>query len=164
MRTRRLAASLLSVAMLSVGLVTLDTTTAAAATPKCTRAIQMKPRAAYSYYMLIPKSANTVKCYMNQGTQNRAVVALQQALAYCYSVPTGVYGHTFGPNDIDGIYGPATRNALEYVQIQIFPQETSAHDGIYGPRTAAAMEFPWHNPSTDRIMSTCTRRDGSSAS
>lgn len=165
MRTRKLASSLLSVIMLSIGAVALEPTQAFAATPKCNRAVQIKPRPAYSYYMLIPKavstSYSTVNCYMDLGTQGAAVRALQTAIAYCYSVPTGNPGHTFGIADIDGIYGNATKNALEWVQGIHFPQEPT--DGIYGPRTAAAMEFPWHNPSTDRIMDTCTRRDGSEA-
>ncbi|WP_199547100.1 peptidoglycan-binding protein [Streptomyces sp. N35] len=160
MGTRKLASSLLSATMLSVGVVALTPTSAAAATPKCTRQVEMKPRAAYSYYMMIPKSATTVSCYMNKGTQNTGVTALQTALVYCYNATKGISGGTFGPGDIDGVYGRDTELALESVQIQIFPQESSMHDGIYGTRTAAILKFPWHNPSNDRIMDTCTRRDG----
>ncbi|WP_399896821.1 peptidoglycan-binding protein [Streptomyces sp. BBFR51] len=147
--------------MLSVGVVAMESTEAAAATPKCSRAVKMKPRAAYSYYMLIPKSANTVSCNMSPGARNKGVTALQTALAYCYNVNTGVTGHKFGPGDIDGIYGNATKNAVYYLQLQLFPQQSSEQDGIYGPNTAINMKFPWHNPSNDRIMDTCTRRNGS---
>lgn len=164
MRTRRLVSSLLAVIMLSAGAVALEPAPAEAATPKCTRAVQMKPRPAYSYYMLIPKSASTVNCYMNRGTQNQGVRALQTALAYCYNARKGLYGERFGPGDIDGIYGNDTALALEWVQVQIFPQQPGQHDGIYGPNTAAALQFPWHNPSNDRIMESCTWRNGDSPS
>ncbi|MBC9715132.1 peptidoglycan-binding protein [Streptomyces sp. TRM66268-LWL] len=162
MSSRKLASSLLSVSMLSACVVVLTPAQAAAATPKCTRQVQMKPRAGYSYYMLIPKSATTVNCYMNRGTQNTGVTALQTALAYCYNVQKGISGGKFGPGDIDGIYGRDTELAVEHLQLQLFPQESSKQDGIYGPVTAASMKFPWHNPTSDRIMDTCTRRDGSS--
>ncbi|MFJ5259826.1 peptidoglycan-binding protein [Streptomyces sp. NPDC088387] len=160
MRARKLASSLLSVAVLAAGVVALTPTSAAAATPKCTRQVEMKPRAGYSYFMLIPKSATTVNCYMNTGTQNAGVTALQTALVYCYNATKGPEGGYFGPGDIDGVYGNDTKLALESVQVTLFPQELSMHDGIYGSRTAAVLQFPWHNPSNDRIMDTCTRRDG----
>jgi hypothetical protein len=160
-RTRKLVSSLLAVFMLTLGTVAVAAP-ANAATPACNTTINIKPRAAYSYFMVVPKAVGgTTNCYMQREFSGPEVRALQTAIAYCYSVPTGPEGHYFGRGDIDGVYGWDTYHALQYVQLQYWPQDSSMQDGIYGPATAAVIEFPWHNPSNDSITSTCTRRDGS---
>ncbi|MEU0132457.1 peptidoglycan-binding domain-containing protein [Streptomyces sp. NPDC006296] len=161
MRIRTITSGLLSVALLSAGTVVATATPAAAATPKCTQAVKMKPRANSSYFMLVPKSSTTVACSMSHGTSGSAVRALQTALAYCYNVVKDRSGNKFRPGDIDGVYGSATSWAVEHVQLLLWPTDPEMQDGIYGPATAINLKFPWHNPANDSIMSTCTRRDGS---
>ena len=144
--------------MLAVGMVAVNPSPAEAATPTCNTTVNIKPRSGYSYFMVIPKAsaANTVSCYMEWGTTGPEVSALQTAIAYCYNVPESFGGPNFGPGDIDGVYGGKTAYALSWVQTIHLIDD----DGLYGPDTAARINFPWHNPSNDSIMETCTRRDG----
>ncbi|WP_210590747.1 peptidoglycan-binding protein [Streptomyces sp. GESEQ-35] len=148
----KLAAVFMSAGLLTAGAAVAPAGAASTATPQCTRQVQMKPVPAYSYYMMIPKSSSTVKCYLKEGSKNSAVVALQTALKFCYGRDIVV----------DGDYGSRTAAALHWVQmIYLFPEQDELWDGVYGLATANAITFPWHR-SNGEIMSTCTRRDGSS--
>ncbi|AQU67912.1 peptidoglycan-binding domain-containing protein [Streptomyces niveus] len=147
----KFAAVFVSAGLLTAGAGVAPAGAASTATPQCTRQIQMKPVAEYSYYMMIPKSSSTVKCLLKEGNKNSGVVALQTALKFCYGADIVV----------DGDYGSRTASALHRVQmIYLFPEQSELWDGVYGPATANSIKFPWHR-SNGEIMSTCTRRDGS---
>lgn len=158
-RARKFSSSLLAVLMLAVGMVAVSPSPAEAATPTCNTTVNVKPRAGYSYYMIIPKAsaANTLNCLMQQGATGPEVTALQTAIAYCFNVPESFGGPNFSSGDIDGVYGGKTAYALAGVQRILLLDD----DGVYGAHTAASMKFPWHNPSNDSILSTCTWREGS---
>ncbi|WP_454860693.1 peptidoglycan-binding domain-containing protein [Promicromonospora soli] len=145
--------------MLTLGTVAVASP-ANAATGDCNTTINIKPRAAYSYFMVVPKEVGgSTNCYMRDGFTGPEVRALQTTLVYCYSGAESWGGPEFGLNDIDGVYGAKTAYALKDAQRIALIDD----DGIYGPDTAGRIEFPWHNPNNDSITSTCTRRDGSDA-
>lgn len=76
-------------------------------------------------------TTGTTHCIMNQGAQSNGVLALQNALVFCY-------GRNIAR---DGIFGRQTRLALEYAQ----GQEQITVDGVYGPQTRDAIFWPIFN-------------------
>ncbi|MFC8663034.1 MULTISPECIES: peptidoglycan-binding domain-containing protein [Streptomyces] len=66
----------------------------------------------------IPSYNRSTNCYMNSGATSSAVGVLQRSLNVCY-------GRSL---TIDGIFGPATKAALEYAQ----DREGIGVDGKYG--------------------------------
>lgn len=80
---------------------------------------------------IVPASGSGVDCLLSVGNTGEGVRALQRTLRKCY-------GSTIVA---DGVFGPATRDALKYAQRQAGTQE----DGVYGPDTRRAIK---HRPSS----------------
>ncbi|GAB4587428.1 peptidoglycan-binding domain-containing protein [Nocardia sp. IFM 10818] len=70
------------------------------------------------------------------------VTALHEALRLCYGHETA---------DGTGIYGPATKTDVRYVQDVVGEKQ----DGVYGPRTAAAMKWPVYDNTGEHVA--CVR-------
>lgn len=66
-------------------------------------------------------------CFLAQGDNSTAVIALQNAMRVCY----------FQPVAVDGDFGPQTKRALINVQRQL----GITADGVYGPQTRISMKF-----------------------
>ena len=83
-----------------------------------------------NYWTYVPEfqsaSMDTMRCYLESGTNGLGVSTLQSSLKYCYGKSIAV----------DGAFGPATYNALMQVQSSL----GVTIDGIYGPGTGAAMK------------------------
>ncbi|MFC8663033.1 MULTISPECIES: peptidoglycan-binding domain-containing protein [Streptomyces] len=77
----------------------------------------------------IPAYNGTMDCYMNQGADSAAVEALQTTLNECY-------GRSL---TVDGIFGPATKTALEYAQ----GKADIGVDGKYGTETRRGLKWYW---------------------
>lgn len=84
-------------------------------------------------YPSVTRGGNNWDCVLAQGHATDGVYKLQDALNRCYS--QGL--------EVDGIYGPATRQAV--VNVQRFHGITA--DGIYGPNTRVAMFWPRYRVS-----------------
>jgi peptidoglycan hydrolase-like protein with peptidoglycan-binding domain len=120
-------------AAVAAALVTggIATTTASAATSVgwCdgVKAVQVSSKGDYvrqPYH----KGTGSRNCTLAQGAEGSAVVVLQTSLKSC----------NFARDlDIDGDFGPATRDAVEYAQ----SRRGTAADGIYGPNSRRA--FLW---------------------
>ncbi|SDP87052.1 Putative peptidoglycan binding domain-containing protein [Actinopolyspora xinjiangensis] len=96
----------------------LASSAATSATPSCTTADGVIPAT----------SGGSHHCVMGVGNGGSAVTALQRSLRACEGQSIAV----------DGIYGPATRDAVLNVQ----RRAGIARDGVYGPQTRDAMR--WH--------------------
>lgn len=81
-------------------------------------------------HAIVPALGSGVDCLLAVGNTGEGVRALQLTLRKCY-------GSTI---TADGIFGPATRDALKYAQRQAGTQG----DGVYGPNTRRAIK---HRPS-----------------
>ncbi|MET8451093.1 peptidoglycan-binding domain-containing protein [Streptomyces sp. NPDC005209] len=86
----------------------------------------------HGYYTDVPTVGlrGTNFCTLRRGASNNAVYTLQVTLDYCYGKDTGGF---------DGVFGAKTESALKQVQ-------SSLHltaDGVYGPNTRDAMEWQW---------------------
>ncbi len=90
----------------------------AAALPSCTMTDPKRPAIPAVGY-------DNHQCVLGVGNQGAAVRALQRSLRACNGQNIAV----------DGIYGPATRQAVLNVQAR----KGIARDGVYGPRTASVM-------------------------
>lgn len=87
-----------------------------------------------SYIAKVPASSTSYDCIMAQGAQGEHVRALQLALSICHGYTTG---------GIDGIYGPATRNAVMALQ----RASGIAADGVYGPQTRTKVKWRFYSNS-----------------
>jgi hypothetical protein len=88
-------------------------------------------RARNYQHAFVPALGSRVDCLLSVGNTGEAVRTLQLTLRRCY-------GSTI---TADGIFGPATRNALRYAQRQAHTED----DGVYGPNTRRAIK---HRPSS----------------
>ncbi|HEX6425575.1 MAG TPA: peptidoglycan-binding domain-containing protein [Acidimicrobiales bacterium] len=75
----------------------------------------------------------TVDCQVGEGSDDEAVVIVQDALSRCNERPVSV----------DGDYGPETRGAVADLQAA----SGLAADGVVGPATRQAMRWPGTLPS-----------------
>ncbi|MFE2291069.1 peptidoglycan-binding protein [Streptomyces sp. NPDC059452] len=105
---------------------------AAAMAEYCTRALNSYRG---SYIAKKPAGPTTYDCIMGQGAQGEHVRALQSALTLCHRLNTG---------GIDGIYGPATRSAVQALQRSVgLPV-----DGVYGPKTKSHVKWRYYSSSS----------------
>ncbi|MEI7031239.1 peptidoglycan-binding domain-containing protein [Streptomyces pratensis] len=118
---RPIARALTMVLAASAALLALPAPGAsAAALPNCT---MVDPKS-----KIIPAVGwDQHQCVLATGNQGAAVRALQNALRACNGQSIAV----------DGVYGPATRQAVIAVQ----SRAGIARDGVYGPDTAQAMRW-----------------------
>jgi hypothetical protein len=107
----------------------------AAATPQCTRALDVLPDSASGGLWAPVSSSGTSYCWMDQGNVSRGVWALQRALRFCYHQNIAV----------DSDYGPRTKAALRTVQGQL----GISADGVYGRQTRSAMKMSSINTDAD---------------
>jgi peptidoglycan hydrolase-like protein with peptidoglycan-binding domain len=123
----KLKVSALSAAILITGSVVgiAPASPAAAATPKCTIRQLWGSTSGGVGFVWAPQnsSGTTAKCSMEQGDNNRAVYALQDAIKNCYRISIRV----------DGDFGNGTYTALRTVQQRL----GVGVDGSYGPETAS---------------------------
>src|SRR4051812_1372038 len=78
------------------------------------------------YFVPISGGGSTA-CFLAQGDNSSAVLALQNAMRTCY----------FQGITVDGDFGPNTKQALINVQHQLGIKA----DGVYGVQTRASMKF-----------------------
>ncbi|MFE9439686.1 peptidoglycan-binding domain-containing protein [Streptomyces sp. NPDC006602] len=81
----------------------------------------------FAFDAKIPAYNKSMDCYMNRGANSAAVKALQISLNKCY-------GRSL---DVDGIFGPATKAALEYAQ----GKEGIGVDGEYGNESRSNLKW-----------------------
>lgn len=91
-----------------------------------------------NYYRVPARTGNGLSCYMGYRQGSRAAVeALQHAIAICYP-GTWAARRIGGYPGADGIYGPATEDAVRWLQNRF-----DIHaDGVYGPQTRAKLKWP----------------------
>ncbi|MFK4246156.1 peptidoglycan-binding domain-containing protein [Micromonospora chokoriensis] len=101
--------------------------------------------AVYNYYVVPARTDNGLSCYMQWQTgSSNAVRALQNAILRCY-------GSTYAARRIrdtggaDGFYGTGTVDAVRWLQANRLGVSA---DGVYGPATRQAMWWPdyWRDP------------------
>lgn len=78
-------------------------------------------------------SSITADCRVGEGSSDEAISAVQEALSSCNGRPVSV----------DGEYGPETQGAVADVQAA----NGLVADGIYGPATRQVMQWPGTAPS-----------------
>ncbi|WP_050779538.1 peptidoglycan-binding domain-containing protein [Streptomyces sp. C] len=84
------------------------------------------------YWTAVPAtSGGSTSCVMGRGSSGPAVGELQLALAICYGMDTG---------GSDSIYGAKTEAAVR--SLQSATGQTA--DGIYGPNTRNVVEWRWY--------------------
>lgn len=97
----------------------------AQALPTCSISAEGRTSTSWWYW---PAAANgDVNCVMGRGNQGAAVRSLQSALNRCHGQGLSV----------DGVYGPATEQAVRNVQAA----GGIAQDGVYGPQTRSRMRW-----------------------
>ncbi|MFD7077061.1 peptidoglycan-binding protein [Nocardioides sp. NPDC059952] len=132
---------------LLVGLTTAPP--ASAATYECSRARTMSqpntPAGRYVYMPYYPTAGGgyLYDCWMAKGSRSVGVQALQQAINLCYNAVPNLA--------TDGIYGEATKAAVEVVQAT----HRIKADGEYGPNTRDAMIFPEYRTVDNGFSGTC---------
>lgn len=75
----------------------------------------------------------SLNCWLERGDENLGVTELQYSLKMCNGQGIG----------IDGVYGPATENAVRTIQ----RKGGLARDGVYGPYTGDKMLWKTYNGS-----------------
>jgi peptidoglycan hydrolase-like protein with peptidoglycan-binding domain len=106
---------------------------AAQSSASCTQGPWRYDRAG-THKIYVPRtSAGSRNCLLGQGNQSTAVGVLQLAL----NGPTsgGCYGRSISA---DGVFGPLTKTALKWVQLN---KLGVSNDGVYGVNTHNAMKF-----------------------
>ncbi|MET9878268.1 peptidoglycan-binding protein [Actinacidiphila glaucinigra] len=123
----------LAVALLAVGGAAVSTTPAAAAPPTC-NAVKAVPGYNGIYLKALVYSATgSTTCSLQQGNSGAAVKELQIALNKCFYL---AYKRTasYWPLEEDGAFGPNTKKALTEAQ-DYFTNVPADIDGVYGPIT-----------------------------
>ncbi|WP_368388653.1 peptidoglycan-binding protein [Schaalia turicensis] len=85
----------------------------------------------------MPSYGFSYNCYLERGSENRGVAELQYSLKRCNGQQIAV----------DGVYGPATEQAIKNVQYT----HGLYVDGVYGPATGNAMTWKAYNGSCIHI-------------
>ncbi|WP_328873350.1 peptidoglycan-binding protein [Streptomyces sp. NBC_00287] len=124
-------ASLGAATLMFSGLGLIAPSTATAATSCASNVAIWKTES--TYIQLPTTSGGNITCEMSQGAQGPHVRALQNALNNCYGAGL----------DADTIFGTKTYNALRDAQAEA----GTGDDGIYGPLTRDALEWPRFNKS-----------------
>jgi hypothetical protein len=99
--------------------------TAAAALPRCTH-LSIYGESVHINYPSVGAGTRQIDCKLSYGDHNWGVVALQQWLHFCGAPQV----------EIDGIYGPITRDAIIWVQATY----GLTVDGVYGPQTRVFLQ------------------------
>ncbi|XRQ08908.1 peptidoglycan-binding domain-containing protein [Actinomadura welshii] len=94
----------------------------AADLPTCTHFSSRKVTGGVVRFPSVGADTRQTKCKLQQYDHNWGVVALQQWLLYCNKAKQ---------IDVDGIYGPITRDVVTWIQAV----EGINVDGVYGPET-----------------------------
>ncbi|GGP31360.1 hypothetical protein GCM10010287_20990 [Streptomyces variabilis] len=127
LRTRKGVTSLVASGLLAAslgGAVAAAPSAAAAAYPWCTSSAWTQ--SADTTWTTRPSTSSTdTTCVMARGSTGAGVTSLQKALRDCYGRNIAV----------DGVFGPATKAALEYAQGRAGVNQ----DGEYGPVTRNAI-------------------------
>ncbi|NUL02569.1 peptidoglycan-binding protein [Streptomyces lunaelactis] len=137
---KRILVALATSALTATGLVGLSASPAAASSPACTTWIQTQIPSGRGLAELPGTSTGSTYCHLQRYLINRGVLNLQGTLNLCYAYYHNLnLGHGAGvPIAEDGNFGPETVTAMK--RVQAF--EHVDVDGIYGPNTRNAMEFP----------------------
>ncbi|MER7072507.1 peptidoglycan-binding domain-containing protein [Terrabacter sp. NPDC000476] len=136
MSTRRWMGAALAATALATGVVAMGPATAAqAASPNCTYAsITYGTGWGASMYTQIPVyfPTRSFTCGMTSASHGSyksvAVKHMQNALRKCYGQKI----------DVDGYFGPKTKQALKNVQAKVGIKV----DGAWGPQTSGAIRYP----------------------
>ncbi|PJI95160.1 peptidoglycan-binding domain-containing protein [Luteimicrobium subarcticum] len=133
--TRRTSLMLAVLMLLTLAVTVLPQGSAqAAGWPKCNTERGVSGGSYWYWYYPITTTTSNELCSMAQGqadnfgSGNSPVYSLQLALKRCYHQSI----------DADGVFGPATRNAL--IAAQGVAKVTQ--DGVWGPNTRNAMKWP----------------------
>jgi hypothetical protein len=140
MRIVRRGATVLATAALAVGMTVAFSGTAQAATPECRATTFIHEGPEYNEMPTTAPNNWELNCKLGPGDgyvgdQEHAVWVLQRALIQCY-------GQNLGPAGADGKYGGYTQEGVR--NVQKFHNHFGAgldEDGVYGPRTKDFMEF-----------------------
>ena len=140
MRLRRTLASGAALAVSTVGLAAMSSSSAEAARlPRChsykTYSQPSPPSSGTKRYVSLPiTNGPTVNCSLMKGDSGAGVETLQKSLNFCYKTRLTV----------DGDFGTKTRTALAKVQIAA---GGLTDDGVYGPKTRKRIlwKVDWHN-------------------
>ncbi|WP_156727795.1 peptidoglycan-binding domain-containing protein [Streptomyces apocyni] len=135
MRMRALIAAA-AVTVSTIGVIGITAPTASAATT-CSGYTDAYDGNFRHYY--IPTTYNNSadrNCVLSQGNQGTGVKWLQHSLNQCYDQKLVA----------DGIYGPATRNAVKNVQSYLKRTRSSSIvvDGVFGPQTSGYMSWGYY--------------------
>ncbi|RAK25801.1 putative peptidoglycan binding protein [Actinoplanes lutulentus] len=136
-----LASSAVLAAAIS-GIAVLPGTSAAAATPSCTKRELFSTNGSGFAYVPMNSGLTTTRCSLSQGANNKAVTALQEMINDCYVAKGKISGSALSE---DGSFGTNTFNALKKVQTKI----GAGSDGKYGPETASKIEAKADSGSCD---------------
>ncbi|MDQ0934682.1 peptidoglycan-binding domain-containing protein [Streptomyces turgidiscabies] len=113
----------------AVGGILVTAPTAAAADGHCAQSLGVDKGA---YWTKVPAtSGGSTSCVMGRGSSGPAVRELQFALTICYGMDTG---------GTDGVYGAKTEAAVRSLQSATGQRA----DGIYGPNTRNVVEWRWY--------------------
>ncbi|MCM2388269.1 peptidoglycan-binding domain-containing protein [Streptomyces albipurpureus] len=127
------AITTLAATLLAIGGAAMNATPAAAATPTCNT---VKAAQGYNGFLIrVPaySATGSITCALEQGNSGAAVLELQRALNKCFY---NAYGSskTYWPLAEDGDFGPNTKKAL--TEAQDYHTDVPADiDGMYGPIT-----------------------------
>ncbi|MFF4354962.1 peptidoglycan-binding protein [Streptomyces sp. NPDC001530] len=100
----------------------------------CTGSVVVQNGSGRHFVLPINVANNTSYCYLQYGHTGAGVRALQKNMNSCY-------GKTL---ELDGSFGPATRDALRDVQDRI----GAAVDGVYGRETRGKMKWARYSNET----------------
>ncbi|MEV4684624.1 peptidoglycan-binding domain-containing protein [Streptomyces kurssanovii] len=106
-------------------------------------------------YKIPARTDNGLSCYLGyQVGSSSAIEALQQAIMICYG-GTWAAQRIGNSGGADGSYGPATVEAVRWLQINRLGLTGSAADGVYGPNTRSRMEWP-HYYNRGALLNSCS--------
>ncbi|MFI8186915.1 peptidoglycan-binding protein [Actinacidiphila glaucinigra] len=123
----------LAIALLAMGGAAVSTTPAAAAPPTCNAVKAVPGAGGYPLKALVYSGTGSTTCALQQGNSGAAVKELQIALNKCFYL---AYDRTakYWPLKEDGDFGDNTRKALTEAQ-DYFTNVPADIDGVYGPIT-----------------------------
>ncbi len=102
--------------------------------------------------------SGTMRCYMDYGTTGKEVAALQRAIVHCYPASTAAtYIKDHG--GVDGKYYYWTARAVRWIQAYRLGFSGGDVDGVYGPMTRNHIKWPeyWLANGKRRGSSYCSR-------